>query len=109
MYRIININLLDYLSLILVISFFIFHNIYIVIVGLCLAIYLVNKNYIEILIDSIQKILIMKDDKKIRNVSKTSIIKNEGIKEDYKFSLVETIEEYGFIPSLEKEDDSKVA
>tara|TARA_Y100001968_G_C19269285_1_gene673366 strand:+ start:565 stop:720 length:156 start_codon:yes stop_codon:yes gene_type:complete len=51
----------------------------------------------------------MKDDKKIRNVSKTSIIKNEGIKEDYKFSLVETIEEYGFIPSLEKEDDSKVA
>ena len=105
-----NINYkVEYLSLILVLSFFIFHNIYLVFFGISLAIYMINKDFINnLLIFNIFKV--NNEDK----VSTVDINKKENTiynskKEDNLISLVEEIEESGFIPSINKNDTNKAA
>ena len=100
---------MDSLSLLLVISFFIFHNIYIVIIGVSLALYLIKK-------DNKEKSLKSMSNKELNtdNIKHKSIIKTEGSttiskKEDYHMTLVEEIEEYGYIPSLDEKEDSNAA
>ena len=44
-----------------------------------------------------------------RNLKKSIPININSSKEDYKITLVEEIEELGFIPSLEKNNDSNAA
>ena len=105
MYRKMIIDPIESLSLLLVISFFIYHNIYIVIIGVSLALYLINK-------DNTYEILKLKRSKELNKVNfkHKSFIKTESNttiskKEDFHMSLVEKIEEYGFIPSLDEKDD----
>ena len=100
---------MESLSLLLVISFFVFHNIYIVIVGISLALYLI---YIE----KIDKLLKFTNNKELNtdNIKHASVIKTENNtyiskKEDYTMTLVEKIEKYGFIPSLDEKDDRNAA
>ena len=101
-----NFILLEYLSLALVLSFFIIHNIYLEFIGIGLALLSINKK----LIIGITNTKIEINNKKIssniqKEKSKNSII----VKEKPILSLVETIEESGFIPSIDKEKDNNAA
>ena len=109
MIKINKLEMINYLSLILVISYLLFQNIYLVIIGLLLAIFSIN----ILLINSLKIII----DKKIKSITKG--IKNILKKDEKSFniesdntqtpSLVEVIEESGFIPSANNEDESKAA
>ena len=101
-----NSYLIEYLSLILVLSFFIIHNIYLEFIGIGLAILSINKSVII----SIFNPIIVINDKKIKSNQQKETSKNlNTIKEKSILSLVETIEESGFIPSIDKDEDNNAA
>ena len=93
---------LEYLSLLLVISFVVFHNIFIVLAGIVLSLYIINKKLID---DSLEFIIsktkLSKSNKKISSVLKPTLLIDTK-KDDSQISLVEEIEEFGYIPSIEK-------
>ena len=93
------INVLEYISLFLVLSFFFIHNIYLVIFGLIFSIYELNRDLITNYISHYKVEKLLTDEKK----QDTLILKEkkeiEASKEESVVSLVETIEELGFIPS----------
>ena len=101
-----NFILLEYLSLALVLSFFIIHNIYLEFIGIGLALLSINKK----LIIGITNTKIEINDKKISsNIQKEKSKNSITIKEKPILSLVERIEESGFIPSIDKEKDNNAA
>jgi len=105
---------MEYLSLALVISFFFIHNIYMVMMGVSLAIYTINKSFFTNLIKANKNKTSNEDienfeDIKIDTSSQIESTKSVLAKEGNMISLVETIEESGFIPSLEKDDTSNAA
>ena len=95
---------IEYLSLIMVVSFFIFHNIYLVIAGVCLSIYIINKNYIKKIIEYSKNILA----DKVNNSTKKDFTSQKPIKKESILSLVESIEKYGYIPSIDKGDNKNM-
>ena len=106
-------HLIEYSSPILIISYFFVHNIYLVIIGIIFSLYIVNINSINIVIRSITKILITeelpREINKNHNESNPDSMKIKFAKEYSNLTLAETIEELGFIPSADKDDDSKAA
>ena len=106
-------NVIEYLSSSLVLSYFFIHNIFLVLIGITFSLYLININFINKIIKSINKNLINDKESKELNVNdmeiKTFAINKESAKEDTKLTLVETIEELGIIPSLDSNDESDVA
>ena len=107
------IKLIEYLTLICTLSYFFIYNIYLVLAGITLSLFLIN-------IDLINRIAIYIDTLLIRNKNMRKIKKSNKIKaidckrdklkhKDSTFNLAERIEELGFIPSLEKNDDSEAA
>jgi len=101
-----NSYLIEYLSLTLVLSFFIIHNIYLELIGIGLAILSINKSTII----SIFNPIIVINNKKIKSNQQKETSKNlNTIKEKSILSLVETIEESGFIPSIDKDEDNNAA
>ena len=101
-----NFILIEYLSLVLVLSFFIIHNIYLVIIGIGLALLSINK---KLIISIINTKIVIKDKKIKLNIQKEKSKNLITIKEKPILSLVETIEESGFIPSIDKEKDNNAA
>ena len=104
---------IEYLSSTLVLSYFFIHNIFLVLIGITFSLYLININFINRIIKSINKNLVNKKKSIELNINNTEIkinpINKQSTKEDAKLTLVETIEELGFIPSLDKNDKSNVA
>jgi len=100
---------IEYLSSILVLSYFFIHNIFLVLIGITFSLYLININFIK----SIYKNLVNKKESIELNAKDTGIETNltnkKLTKEDTKLTLVETIEELGFIPSLDNNDETNVA
>ena len=98
---------IEHLSLALVLSYFLFHKIYMVITGVILALYIINKEFINSLTlrDRGKETNKYKIDNQRKKDDKDRISNND----DNLISLVETIEESGYIPSIEKEDNRKVA
>ena len=98
---------IDQIPLILVISFFFLHNIYIVILGIIISIYAINKNLILAQIKFINKIRIDREENRIDNKSikanTLNKVKEESLEDD-KYLLAEKIEELGFIPSIVKDN-----
>ena len=103
-------SLFRYISLFLVLSFFYIHNIKLVLLGIIFSIYELNK-------DLILNLKINHEDNKLKEeevveeeikdniyqaISKDSHIENKNDQ----LTLVETIEEYGFIPSIANDDDN---
>jgi len=107
------IRFLEFLSLILNLSYIFIHSIYFVLTGVTLSLYLINIKSINSLIRSIIKYLFLNKISKNSNKNNKTIIsdtkKIKSNKEDSKLSLVETIEELGFIPSIDKNNDSNAA
>jgi len=113
MNKIIQANHIEYLSLLLVLSFLVIHNIYIVLVGIILSLYIINKKFI---IRFIKNLIFSDRNRAVNDYNKKKdipvqidSIKSEPNKEAKVISLVEVIEESGFIPSLEKKDNSNAA
>ena len=103
------IRFMDYLSLFLVLSFFILHNIYIVIVGIFIALYLINKNYNKEKILTKNSIVLINEEYNLKDIDNKDSNIQESIKEDSILTLVEKIEKYGYIPSIIKEDNIDAA
>ena len=107
------INLLEFITLILTLSYFYINNILLVLVGISLSLYLINSNFINSLIRSMNRILTTKKQDKISN-KKDEVIRvdyrvNKLNGEESRLTLAETIEELGFIPSLDKKEDRDAA
>ena len=106
-------HLIEYLPLFLIISYFFIHNIIIVLIGTLLSLGFINNNLIAYFIKYIKsksqirnKLINTNDiDKKI--VSQYQ--KDRQSKGESKLTLVETIEELGYIPSIDKCDKNNVA
>ena len=102
-------HLLEYLNPSLILSYFFYHNIFLVLIGIIISLYLINTELIDNLINSINKVL--KIILNIRHPNHNSkVIKAESIqikltKEDSQPTLVERIEELGFIPSVNNENN----
>ena len=104
---------IEYLSSTLVLSYFFIHNIFLVLIGIIISLYLININFINRIIKSIYKNLVNKNESIELNEKdmevETNPINKQSTKEDTKLTLVETIEELGFIPSLGNSDENNVA
>ena len=104
---------IEYLSSTLVLSYFFIHNIFLVLIGIFISLYLININFINRIIKSIYKNLVNKKESIELNEKDTKLetnpINKQSTKEDSKLTLVETIEELGFIPSLDNSDKNNVA
>ena len=107
------IHAIEYFSLTLILSYFFIHNIFLVMIGIIFSLYLININLINRIIKSINEKLIYKKENIEQNVNnkeiKTNPTNTKSTKEDTNLTLVESIEELGFIPSVEKNDDINVA
>lgn len=105
--------LVEYLSPTLILSYFFFKNIIPVLLGILLSLYLINISLVNSLMILIKhniskgKDYIKKDRNDSTRKEKTSQIKID--KENSKLTLVETVEELGFIPSLDENKDSNAA
>ena len=106
-------HVIEYLSSILVLSYFFIHNIFLVLIGITFSLYVININFITSIIKSIYKNLVNKQESIEFNAKdmevETKQINKQLTKEDTKLTLVETIEELGFIPSLNNSDETNVA
>ena len=109
-------KVIEYLSPSLILSYFLIHNIFLVLIGITFSLYLININMINNLKISMFKNLDIKKEskepKKNENVTKSNTINTESTKEDNKntkLTLVEEIEELGFIPSIDKKKNSNAA
>ena len=106
-------QVIEYLSPIFVFSYFFVHNIFLVLIGIIFSIYLININKINNIIKSINKIFVIKNESKGSNKNDKEInsntINKKSTKEETKLTLVEEIEEFGFIPSLEKKNNPNAA
>ena len=104
---------IEYLSSILVLSYFFIHNIFLVLIGITFSLYVININFITRIIKSIYKNLVNKKESIELNVKdmevETNPINKQSTKDDPKLTLVESIEELGFIPSLDNSDKNNVA
>ena len=104
---------IEYLSMTLVLSYFFIHNIFLVLIGITFSLYLININFTNRIIKSINKNLVNQKESIELNAkdteTETNPINKESTKEDIKLTLVETIEELGFIPSLDNNDETNVA
>ena len=99
-------NLLGYLSFSLVVSYFFIENIFFVVTGIIVSLYLINITFINSLINSINKKFIFKkfsnDLSKNDKASKSDSINKKSNEEVSNLILAETIEELGYIPSIDK-------
>tara|TARA_Y100001968_G_C19023428_1_gene556247 strand:- start:150 stop:485 length:336 start_codon:yes stop_codon:yes gene_type:complete len=108
-----NNHLIEYLSLTLILSYFIIHNIILVITGIIFSLYLINLNFIYSFIRTINRKLgreyVNKELNKNNSEMQANTIPKKLNKEDQKLTLVQTIEELGFIPSIDKNEDGNAA
>jgi len=106
-------QVIEYLSPTLVLSYFFIHNIFLVLIGITISLYLININMINNLKKSIYKNLVVKNESKDLNKNDKEINVNtiniKSTKEGKKLTLVEEIEEFGFIPSIDNKNNSTAA
>ncbi len=103
-------DIAEYLCPTLVLSYLIYHNIYLVLIGITLSLYFINITYINSIIKSIITKLVEKNKSKdLNNKHKELETRSNSIKslnEDSRLTLVQAIEELGFIPSIDSNNDS---
>ncbi len=108
-----NNTLVECLSLTLILSYFFVHKIILVFTGITLSIYMINIDHINGIIRSINKNVIKNNitirSTKTNKAPEIDSNKRGLAKEDSKLTLVETIEELGYIPSKDRKEDSNAA
>ena len=94
-------------------SYFYIHNIILVFIGIACCLYIINIDLLYNLMVSLKKYLA--SEKEIKIEEKNIMFDRHEINQidmntiDSHLTLAETIEELGFIPSLEKNDDINAA
>tara|TARA_Y100001968_G_scaffold324475_1_gene363858 strand:- start:745 stop:1065 length:321 start_codon:yes stop_codon:yes gene_type:complete len=99
-------NPLEYLSLAMILSYIIFHNILLVLIGILISLCLVNINFIDSLIKLLSEIYQKNQIKRSESTKFKANMMNLDV-EDSGLTLAETIEELGFIPSKGKSIDNE--
>tara|TARA_B100000214_G_scaffold193671_1_gene140168 strand:+ start:630 stop:971 length:342 start_codon:yes stop_codon:yes gene_type:complete len=106
-------TIIEYLSLTMVLSYILVHNIYFVFVGIIFSLYMINKKLINSLTRSIgdnfftnKLYRLVRKNEETKKSSSTNIDSN---KESRDLTLVESIEELGYIPCIDKNNDKHVA
>jgi len=106
------INVIEALSLCLVLSYLFIHNIYLVLLGISLSLYLINSDLINKSLRSINQTLIniiaQIDLSKFYKAKESTSKQIDLNKNNSELTLVEIIEELGFIPSPNEHDDTNV-
>ena len=106
-------QVIEYLSPTLVFSYFFIHNIFLVLIGILFSSYLININMFNNLKKSMNKNLVLKNQSKDLNTNNNETnskpIDIKSTKTDKKLTLVEEIEEFGFIPSIDKKNNTNAA
>ncbi|MBW3042396.1 hypothetical protein [Prochlorococcus marinus] len=106
-----NLSLFEYMSLALVLSFFVNHNIYLVLIGIIFSLYSLNKKhinkYINININKYHESKII--DSEVDGLSQSNYDNKKIIKQNSDISLVEKIEELGYIPKSDSINDTNAA
>ena len=104
---------IEFLTPSLVLSYFLIHNIFLVLIGITLSLYLININFFNSLKKSISKNLLIKNEPKdsirINKVIKNNYVDMKLIKKASKITLAEEIEELGYIPKKGNNNDSNAA
>tara|TARA_B100000965_G_C19556158_1_gene742298 strand:+ start:696 stop:1037 length:342 start_codon:yes stop_codon:yes gene_type:complete len=104
-------HFIEYLSSTFILSYFAFHNIFLVLIGIIFSLYLININFISNIVRSINKNFLTKKGYKELNKNhmstKSSSTNLKSSKEDTTLTLAETIEELGYIPSMSKNKDNR--
>ena len=106
-------QILETLSMLFILSYFSIHNIFLVFIGITISLYLININFINNLIKLfnkkfLRKELTMNSTKNIKPLE-PDLKQIKFIKDNSQFTLVEKIEELGFIPSIDKEIEDNAA
>ena len=106
-------HVIEYLSPMLILSYFYINNIFLVLVGIALSFYLININFFQNILRSINKKTVTKNVSRDLNNDikgkKSDSYKIKSSEEQSSLTLVEAIEELGFIPSINKNNDNKAA
>ena len=106
-------QVIEYLSTALIFSYFFVHNIFLVMIGITISLYLMNIDMINNFKKSLNTNLIIKKESKESNKNDEEIKYNpiniKSTKEDIKLTLVEEIEELGYIPSIDKKNNTNAA
>ena len=106
-------QMIEYLTPTLIFSYFFIHKISLVLIGIIFSMYLININKINNLIKSINKVFVIKNESKDSNKNyeemNSNTIKIKSTQEKNKLTLVEEIEEFGFIPSIDKKNNTNAA
>ncbi len=106
-------QVIEYLSPALIFSYFFVHNIFLVLIGITFSLYLININIINNLKKSINKFFALKNEYKDSNKNDEEInsdtINMKSTKKETKLTLVEEIEEFGYIPSIDKKNNTNAA
>ena len=103
-----NINyLLEYSSLIMIMSYLLLHSIKLVFIGILFSLYLINKSLIDNILKLNKNRLNIKTND---NINRKGEIKDNNLsKSNSVCSLVERVEELGFIPSKDNSNNSNAA
>ena len=106
-------SVIEYITPTLILSYFLVHNIIIVLIGIALSLYLINIDFINKFSRSTNKfftnIKSFKDHNKDYKAIKSNSNQIELNKKNIDLTIVEAVEELGFIPSLDKNDDKNAA
>ncbi len=106
-------QLIEYLAPTFILSYFFVHNIFLVLIGITFSLYLINIDMINNLTKSISNNIVIKKESKesYENDSKinSNTIYMKSNKIDTKLTLVEQIEELGFIPSIDKRKNTNAS
>ena len=96
--------LVKYFSVAFVGSYMFFHNIFLVFIGMILALYDIYNNGNNKIINKAKVNNINSINNKLETINPTKISNKDRSKVESNLSLVETVEKYGFIPSSNDND-----
>ena len=106
-------KLVEYFAMTMVLSYFFIHNIFLVLLGITFSVYLINIEFFNRIMRSINKnLVIRKSAKKFNKLDKSKkldSINKRSNKEDSTLTLVEKVEELGYIPSIDENKKSNAA
>tara|TARA_Y100001968_G_C18936080_1_gene516552 strand:+ start:27 stop:344 length:318 start_codon:yes stop_codon:yes gene_type:complete len=105
MFKFNNHSLFEFLGLILVLSYTVLNNIFLVLIGLAISIYMIylDSNHIFNLRFSLKKIYAL-----ITNLSLISKSKEVQEENENSFELLDIVEEHGYIPSIKSKTDKLI-
>ena len=114
MKKIIIYTITEYLSLTMILSYIFVHNIFLVFFGIIISLYLINKKFVNSLMNSIRNRIffidkLLPEARENKETKKYISSTTDLNKENRDLTLVESIEELGYIPCKDKNINKHIA